>query len=149
MPPITITIAPMSEETLEAVAALEKACFTAPWSLKGLREELVNPMAFFIVALIDGQVAGYAGLHHVLDEGFIANVAVGESYRRRGVASALLEAFIAYAREHGLVLLTLEVRVGNTAAQALYQQYGFVEDGRRKDYYRHPTEDALLLGLHF
>ena len=149
MPPITITIAPMSEETVEAVAELEKACFTAPWSLKGLREELVNPMAFFIVALIEGQVAGYAGLHHVLDEGFIANVAVGEAYRRRGVASALLEAFIAYARDHGLVLLTLEVRVGNTAAQALYQQYGFVEDGRRKDYYRHPIEDALLLGLHF
>ena len=140
-----ITITPLSADTVEAVAALEKACFTTPWSPKALREELDNPMAVFFTAQIDGQVAGYAGMHHVVDEGYIANIAVDAAYRRMGVASALLEAFFSYARTHALTLLTLEVRAGNTAAQQLYQKYGFVENGRRRDYYRHPTEDALLL----
>jgi ribosomal-protein-alanine N-acetyltransferase len=137
----------MDESTVGEVARLEKECFAIPWSLKGLREELVNPLAVFLVATLDGTVAGYAGMHHVLDEGYIANIAVGEAHRGRGVASALLDAFLTYARENQMTLLTLEVRPSNKAALALYAKYGFQEEGRRRDYYRNPTEDALLLTL--
>jgi ribosomal-protein-alanine N-acetyltransferase len=137
----------MDESTVEEVARLEKECFAIPWSLRGLTEELTNPLAIFLVAKLDGEVAGYAGMHHVLDEGYIANIAVGERHRGRGVASALLDAFLEYARENKMALLTLEVRPSNKAALALYDKYGFREECRRRDYYRNPTEDAFLLTL--
>jgi ribosomal-protein-alanine N-acetyltransferase len=139
----------MDRSHLSSVAELERMCFTTPWNEAMLEEELYNPTASFLVAEgEDGQVLGYAGLHVVLDEGYIDNVAVRPAYRRTGVADRLLDVFCRFG-EANLAFLTLEVRPSNTAAVALYEKHGFHEVGRRKDYYENPTEDALLLTKEF
>lgn len=142
-----IRIVPFSASHVTAVAAIEHACFVDPWSAAGLAEELQNPCARFLVAEIDGVVAGYLGCHHVADEGFIANVAVAPAFRRRGVARALIDA--AKALGDGLYRLTLEVRVSNRAAISLYKAAGFVCDGIRPHFYSHPTEDAGIYSYYF
>lgn len=138
-------LVPMDRSHLAGVAALEKLCFAVPWTEAMLAEELYNPAASFIVAEGPaGQVLGYAGLHVVLDEGYIDNVAVRPDCRRQGIGDRLLEVFCRFGQAH-LAFLTLEVRPSNTAAVALYEKHGFQAAGRRKDYYTSPREDALLL----
>lgn len=142
-------LVPMDRSHLAAVAALERLCFTTPWTEAMLEEELYNDTASFIVAQRDdGEVLGYAGLHVILDEGYIDNVAVRPEYRRQGVADRLLDVFCRFGQAR-LAFLTLEVRPSNTAAVALYEKHGFREAGRRKNYYENPTEDALLLTKEF
>ena len=142
-------LVPMDRSHLAAVAALERLCFTTPWTEAMLEEELYNDTASFIVAQRDdGEVLGYAGLHVILDEGYIDNVAVRPEYRRQGVADRLLDVFCRFGQAR-LAFLTLEVRPSNTAAVALYEKHGFAEAGRRKNYYENPTEDALLLTKEF
>ena len=142
-------IVPMDRSHISQIAALEQECFSQPWSEASLEEELYNPQASFIVAEDgEGGVLGYAGLHVVLDEGYIANVAVEEPARRHGVASALLDVYCRFG-EKNLAFLTLEVRASNTPAQAMYEKLGFVEIGRRPRYYQNPKEDALILRKDF
>ena len=143
------TLVPMDRSHLSGVADLEKLCFTTPWNEAMLEEELYNDTASFIVAQGEnGEVLGYAGLHVILDEGYIDNVAVRPEYRRQGIADQLLDVFCRFGEAH-LRFLTLEVRPSNTAAVALYEKHGFHEAGRRKNYYTDPTEDALLLTKEF
>ena len=142
-------LVPMDRSHLAGVAELERMCFSAPWNEAMLEEELYNDTASFIVAEgEDGQVLGYAGLHVILDEGYIDNVAVRPTCRRQGIADRLLDVFCRFGQAN-LAFLTLEVRPSNTAAVALYEKHGFREDGRRKDYYENPKEDALLLTREF
>lgn len=139
------TLVPMDRSHLAGVAELERLCFTLPWNEAMLTEELYNPTASYIVAEdAAGQVLGYAGLHVVLDEGYIDNVAVRPDCRRQGVGDRLLDTFCRFGQAH-LAFLTLEVRPSNAAAVALYEKHGFQVSGRRKDYYSEPKEDALLL----
>lgn len=139
------TLVPMDRSHLTGVAELERLCFAVPWTEAMLAEELYNPTASFIVAESpEGEVLGYAGLHVVLDEGYIDNVAVRPSCRKQGIADRLLDTFCRFGQAH-LAFLTLEVRPSNTAAVALYEKHGFQEAGRRKGYYEDPKEDALLL----
>ena len=143
------TLVPMDRSHLSGVADLEKLCFTTPWNEAMLEEELYNDTASFIVAQGEnGEVLGYAGLHVILDEGYIDNVAVRPEYRRQGIADQLLDVFCRFG-ESPLRFLTLEVRPSNTSAVALYEKHGFKEAGRRKNYYTDPTEDALLLTKEF
>lgn len=142
-------LTPMTAEHIPQVAALERACFSRPWSEDMLREELWNDSAVIVVAEgEDGTVLGYAGLQTVLDEGYINNVAVDERFRRQGVAGELLAAFIRFGKAR-LAFLTLEVRASNAPAIALYAKHGFREVGRRKNYYDDPKEDAVLMTLEF
>ena len=142
-------LVPMDRSHLAGVAELERMCFSAPWNEAMLEEELYNDTASFIVAEgEDGQVLGYAGLHVILDEGYIDNVAVRPTCRRQGIADRLLDVFCRFGQAN-LAFLTLEVRPSNTAAVALYEKHGFREAGRRKDYYENPREDALLLTREF
>lgn len=145
-----LTIVPMRRAHLPALAAIEKACFFAPWSEAALEEELHNPHAVFLVAeAANGVAVGYAGMQVAADEGFFANVAVSPTHRRQGVAAALMEAFIAYGKARALYRLTLEVRVSNAAAIALYEKHGFVRDGIRPGFYTAPYEDAAIYSLYF
>ena len=143
-------IVPMAPQHLAAIAALEKICFSHPWSRDSLAQELANPNAAFFAALLGSppEVAGYLGMHHVLDEGYIANIAVHPRYRRRGVASALLQSLVEYARSISLSFLTLEVRPSNQAAISLYTAFGFEKAGERPAFYQDPTEDAWLMTLY-
>ena len=146
-----VRIVPMTHEHLDEVAALERVCFSTPWSRGMLAEELDNAMSAYLVALDaeDGSVVGYAGLLVVADEGYITNVAVRPESRRGGVASALLDVFVNFAVGNGLAFLTLEVRASNYAAIALYGSRGFRGVGRRTNYYEHPKEDAIIMTREF
>ena len=143
----TVKIVPMSAEHLDALASLERICFSRPWSRQMLADELDNQCAAFLVALEPetDKVIGYAGLLVAADEGYITTVAVDPSRRRQGVAAQLLQVFDNFARGNRLAFLTLEVRPSNTAAIALYKGFGFEQVGRRKNYYDLPKEDALIL----
>ncbi len=132
---------------LPAVTELERLCFSDPWSADALAEELNNPCARFLTALDGNTVVGYLGCHHIADEGFIANVAVHPSHRRRGIARELVAAAI--EQGSSLSRLTLEVRESNTAAIALYRSLGFVKDGVRPRFYTHPTEDAGIYSYYY
>ena len=142
-------LVPMDRSHLAGVAELERMCFSTPWNEAMLEEELYNATASFIVAEgEDGSVLGYAGLHVILDEGYIDNVAVRPSCRRMGLGDRLLDVFIRFGQAN-LAFLTLEVRPSNTPAVALYEKNGFKEVGRRPNYYDDPKEDALLLTREF
>lgn len=142
-------IVPMDRSHLSQIAALERECFSQPWSEAALEEELYNPQASFIVAEDgEGGVLGYAGLQVILDEGYINNIAVEPAARRHGVAGELLEVFCRFGQEH-LAFLTLEVRASNAPAIALYHKYGFTEAGRRKNYYTQPKEDGIIMTREF
>lgn len=143
-----VQIVPMNGDHLDEVAELERVCFPDPWSRNMLKEELENDLAAFLVALdAQGAVVGYAGLQVVLDEGYILNVAVRPDCRRQGVAGQLLNVFLNFAKGNQLSFLTLEVRASNYAAIALYGSRGFRGTGRRKNYYEHPREDAVIMTL--
>ncbi len=145
-----MTIVPMTAAHITALAALESVCFSTPWSAAALAEELDNPHAVFRVALdAAGAVCGYVGMHHLGDEGYITNVAVSPAARRQGVARALLAALDAYAAAQALCRVTLEVRVSNAAAIALYEGAGYTRDAVRPGFYRHPTEDAAIYSRYY
>ena len=145
-----VRIVPMTADHLDEVVELERLCFSVPWSRNMLAEELDNALSAMLVALDDqGRVAGYAGLQVILDEGYITNVAVRPDCRRQGVAGQILQVFLDFAQAQGLAFLTLEVRASNQAAILLYGSRGFRGMGRRKNYYEHPREDAIIMTKEF
>lgn len=137
----------LKEAHIPQIAAIERACFTDPWSESALGDELLSPLARYFVCTENGEVLGYIGTRMVLDECQVANVAVSPSCRREGVASFLMEAMLDFCRREGVRFVTLEVRVSNSAAQALYEKFGFQKTGIRPGYYQSPPEDALLMTL--
>lgn len=113
------------------------------------RSELDMPETrCYLVARVDGAVAGYAGLMIVLDEAHITNIAVDPAWRRHGIAIRMLVTLARVAVERGAAHLTLEVRVGNQGAQELYRRFGFAPAGVRKNYYAESNEDALVMWAH-
>ncbi|MGE4275961.1 MAG: ribosomal protein S18-alanine N-acetyltransferase [Lawsonibacter sp.] len=142
-------IVPMDRGHVPQIAALEKECFSSPWTEAMLEEELFNPQASFIVAEDgEGNILGYAGLHVVLNEGYIDNVAVEPDARRHGVASALLDVYCRFGAAN-LSFLTLEVRASNLPAIRLYEKHGFQQVGLRPGYYQLPREDAAIMTREF
>ena len=135
----------MEASHVPAVVELEKQCFSMPWSEASVRSELDNPLSLWLVAVADGTVAGYIGSQAVLDEADVMNVAVSDSFRRQGIAQALVEELVRRLCGKGVRCLTLEVRASNTPAKSLYEKLGFAQVGRRPNYYRNPKEDALIL----
>lgn len=143
-----IQIIPLELRHIKDIASLEDLCFSEPWSEEGILEAYRLGTRFF-VAERGKNFMGYIGIKAVIDEGYITNVAVYPQYRRMGVAAALLNKVFDFAKEKGLSFVSLEVRASNTAAVSLYQKTGFKEEGRRKDFYRLPREDALIMTKRF
>ena len=135
----------MESAHVSQVAQLEKLCFSAPWSENSISSELTNPLSCWLVALDGDRVAGYVGSQTVLDESDMMNIAVDPQYRRQGIAQALVEELVKCLARKGSRCLTLEVRASNAGAIALYGKLGFVQVGLRKNYYRNPREDAMIL----
>ncbi len=134
----------MTAVHLSEIAALEALIFSEPWSESALRL-LLSPDAVGYVCVGEEQVLGYGGMLYAPGEGQITNIAVCPKARRRGIARAILEALTDDAAEHGAEQISLEVRASNTAAIALYESSGFSVVGRRKNFYRRPAEDALVM----
>ena len=135
----------MNSSHVAQIAALEKICFSDPWSEKSVASELENKLALWLVAVEGNRVAGYIGSQTVMDETDMMNVAVHPDFRRKGIAEALVNGLVEHLKTMGSHCLTLEVRASNAPAIALYEKLGFHEIGRRKNYYRNPREDALIL----
>ena len=139
----------MNESHVAQVAELEKICFSDPWSENSVVSELKNPLSCWLVAEEDGVVAGYIGSQTVMDESDMMNVAVHPDHRRKGVAESLVNELIEALKKRESHCLTLEVRASNEPAKALYEKLGFVQVGLRRNYYRNPKEDALILRKEF
>lgn len=127
------------------IAAIEQRAFSDPWSPRGFASLVAAPEVYLVVSEAAGKVTGYVVARFVADEGEIANLAVAPEARGLGLGAALLDAALREARRRGVVMVYLEVRRSNDVARALYATRGFREVGRRKGYYRHPVEDALVL----
>ena len=137
---------PMNESHVAQVAALEKLCFSDPWSEASITSELENPLSLWLIAEEDGAVCGYVGSQTVLDETDMMNIAVHPDCRRKGIAAALIAELVSRLKARGSRILRLEVRESNLPAIALYKAMGFTQLGLRKNYYRNPKENALILG---
>lgn len=138
-------IIPMTDAHSGAVAALEAMCFTDPWSERSIVSELSNPLSLWLVAVQNETVIGYIGSQTVMGETDMMNVAVHPDYRRQGIAKALINELVHFLKARESHSLTLEVRASNTPAIALYESLAFCEAGRRRNYYRNPKEDALIM----
>ena len=135
----------MNLQDAPAVAQLEIACFSDPWSENSIATELNSRLSYWLVAVEDGEVVGYIGSQSVLGESDMMNVAVHPDHRRKGIAQSLVQTLSMDLKERNNVCLTLEVRASNESAIALYEKLGFQQVGLRKNYYRNPKEDALIL----
>ena len=127
------------------VAELEMICFSDPWSEKSVASELNNPLALWLVAEENDRVAGYIGSQTVVGETDMMNVAVHPDFRRKGIAEELVVSLVEELKKLESHCLTLEVRASNEPAKQLYEKLGFQQVGCRKNYYRNPKEDALIL----
>ena len=140
----------MAPEHVAQVAELEKICFgTEAWSENSVASELNNVLSLWLVALDGERVAGYVGSQTVMDETDMMNVAVSPNYRRQGIAEKLILSLITALKEKGSHSLALEVRASNSPAIGLYEKLNFQQVGLRKNYYRNPKEDALILRTEF
>ena len=139
-----MTIERMNESHVTAVAALERLCFSDPWSENSIASELKNSLALWLVAVEDDAVCGYIGSQSVMGESDMMNVAVHPDHRRKGVGEELVLALCdALSKEN--TSLTLEVRASNAPAISLYEKLGFTQVGLRKNYYHNPKEHARIL----
>ena len=131
-----------------AIGALERQCFAAPWPEEAVAAYINGGNCLMLCAEGEGgELLGYVGMQHVLDEGYIGNVCTAPQHRRRGVARALLAELESRSRRLGLAFLTLEARASNAAAIALYEGAGYGRVGTRPGYYQHPAEDAVIMTL--
>ena len=143
-----ISFRPMSQADLDFVLEIEKKSFVNPVSKNKLIKEIdYNRLARYYIMLLDDVIIGYFGMWIISDEGHILNIAIDPNYRGKGYGNTLLKELISIAKENSVCKLTLEVRENNETAKNLYKKYNFKALGRRKDYYREPTEDALIMWL--
>lgn len=143
---IGVVLRPATPADVDEVAAIEQESFSDPWSRKAFAGLLDNPAVLFLVARADDAVLGYVIAWFAADEAEIANIAVAPAARGRGAGAVLLDAALDEAAWRGAATTYLEVRESNAAARRLYASRDFAELGRRRRYYRNPTEDALVLG---
>ncbi len=141
-----VVIGPMKVEDITEVCALERQCFSTPWSYGSFLGELTsNDNAHYLAARCNKTLIGYVGVWIIIDEGHITNLAVSPLYRGKGVGGALLKTLTELVWSRGVTKMTLEVRVTNRLAQNLYRKQGFVDSGVRPRYYRDNQEDALIM----
>lgn len=133
----------MTVEDAPYLAELDIKCFAVPWSEKSFREECENPHATYFVAKIDGKIVGYGGVWIVADEAQITNIAVHPDYRKKKIASEILEEILSLSQDAERIIL--EVRESNVPAIGLYEKYGFEKAGIRKNFYHSPVENGITM----
>ena len=140
-----IIIRGMLPKDIDQVVAIEKICFSLPWSKESLEKELINELAYYQCAEDKGKIIGYMGMWRIINECHITNIAVLPEYRNKGIASMLINKMIEICKCSEIDRMTLEVRKSNIPAINLYKKFGFVEVGIRPNYYVKPVEDALIM----
>ena len=140
-----VVIRRLEERDVEAVSILNGTAFSMPWSPEDFLNLVRDPNSLYYVAEEDGQIVASLGVTNVLSEGNINNVVVAEACRGQGIATRMLELLFEEGEKMGIVDYTLEVRVSNRPAIALYEKLGFVSEGVRPRFYERPVEDAMIM----
>lgn len=142
-----LRISPMQPADVWEVAAIERQCFSTPWTEDGFSDTLQRDYALYLSVRTaeSPQIIGYCGLLQSFDEAEIVNVAVRGDCRGRGIGYAMLSELLERGRRRGIERFILEVRRSNTAAQSLYEKLGFTTAGVRRRFYEHPIEDAVIM----
>jgi ribosomal-protein-alanine N-acetyltransferase len=143
--PSGIVLRSVTEQDVDGVVALEKQCFAHPWSRDGVLSELKKENGCFVSAFSGKTLVGYGSLVLTCGVGYINNVAVDESYRRQGIADELLLSLEEFCLSRQAESMTLEVRESNLPAISLYEKHGYQMEGCRKNFYRDPTENGLIM----
>ena len=145
-PKLGIVVERMTLDDLQAVQAIERDSFTTPWPPHAYRTEIeTNRMAHYIVARRDSEIVGFAGMWLMLDEAHVTTIGVKPELRGQGLGELLFATLMEIALNVNARRVTLECRVSNHSAQALYRKYTFREEGIRRRYYSDNNEDALIM----
>ncbi len=145
-PPLNVAVEPMQLADIDAVQAIERASFSAPWPPNAYLTELQsNRLAHYMVVRAGSEVVGYAGLWLMVDEAHVTTFAIHPDWRRQGLGERLLLALLDLAIERRSSEATLEVRLSNLPARRLYEKFGFRPVGIRPRYYTDNNEDALIM----
>lgn len=139
-----IEIREMTEADIEKVSLIEEECFSMPWKPDDFKEMIERDNMTYVVLLVDGEIAGGAGLRNILGDGEITNVAISNKYRGNGYSKPMMVKLLEIGDSLGCSAYTLEVRVSNEAAIKLYESVGFENVGVRPGFYEHPREDAYI-----
>lgn len=137
----------MAAADVDAVTEMERSNFSTPWKMDDFADLLEKSDMGCIVAEEDGEIIGCVVYHNIVGDVDMTNVQVKEAHRKRGIGTALMKAAMEKARSVGGERFTLEVRESNLAAIALYESLGFTVEGKRRGFYEHPREDALIMWL--
>ena len=135
----------LTEEYIKSLVELEQICFDEPWTEGMFLSDIKNEHTVYYAVIDADKVIAYVGMWITVDEGQITNVAVHPDYRRKGIAKSLLKKLYDVCLQNKLESITLEVRESNVKAIALYKNEGFENVGLRKNYYKNPTENAILM----
>lgn len=132
-----------TEKQVSEIAEIERRCFSTPWTENQIKSS-DNSTVFFL-ARVEDKTVGYGGMYTVLDEGYVTNIGVLPEYRKSGIGTKIVNKLIDFSIEKQLSFISLEVRVSNVVAINLYKKLGFEEQGKRKNFYSNPVEDALIM----
>lgn len=141
-----VEIHKLKESFLKEIDLIEQDSFKEPWSKEAYEKEILNSLANYRVITVNDEVVAYGGFWKIIDEADINNIAVKKEHRGKGFGKMLMNALIEDAKKQNIKAMTLEVRVTNKSAIALYKKLGFKEAGIRKNYYS-DKEDALIMWL--
>lgn len=142
---MSFTIRKANSMDIADLVFIEEECFSTPWSRKSFAESFSHSPWHFFVAVDNKRVVGYGGVYLILDEGQISNIATLPAFRGKGIGKAILNEIIDTCRNQGCERITLELRESNKIARALYEACGFVEVGKRPNFYSSPSETAILM----
>lgn len=146
---LVVAMEVMRRRHLRSVLRIESKVYPRPWSLSFFMSELaLRGSRSYTVAKIRGGVVGYSGLMLAADEGHITTIAVDPEWHRHHIGTRLLLDMARFSLRRGIRHMTLEVRVSNHGAQALYRRFGFVPEGIRRNYYTETNEDAIVMWAH-
>ena len=142
-------IIPFDQKYAESMQKCEEMTLgEEAWTANGIIDT-VSLNGAYLVAVENGEYRGHGGFTRVLDEYYITNICVLPEFTRKGIASQILKTMIDFCRNENGAFITLEVRESNVSAIKLYEKFGFLEKGRRKNFYSDPKEDAIIMTLEF
>ncbi len=145
--PVLIELRRMQREDVPRVMEIERECFPTPWHESAYLTELSNRSAFYVVACVDSQIVGYAGMWIIMDEAHITTLGVARDRRGLKIGERLLVALLDESMKRRVRRATLEVRQSNVVAQNLYRKYCFIPAAIRRGYYTDNHEDAVVMWI--